>query len=88
MKLIDNWKAVLLKSWTVWLSMASALAGFVEMTHADLAALLPVLQPFLTDRQAGTLAAVLAALVPLARVIKQASLAVASVVPAPQEPQA
>ena len=87
MKLIDNWKAVLLNSWAVWLSMASALAGFVEMAHADLAALLPVLQPFLTDRQAGDLAIVLAALVPLVRVLKQASLAVASVVPEQQEQQ-
>lgn len=75
-QLVEDWARVLRRSWAVWLAVASAIAGVVELNHADLAQLLPLLAPWLGDRQAGTLASVLAAAVPLVRVIKQASLAV------------
>lgn len=74
MKLIDNWRTVLLRAWTVWLAVLAALAGVVEAVHADVVALLPLLQPYLSDGQAAKLAAICAAAVPLARIVKQVRL--------------
>lgn len=75
-ELVEDWARVLRRSWAVWLAITSAIAGVVEINHADIAQLLPLLSPWLGDRQAGTLASVLAAAVPLVRIVKQASLAV------------
>lgn len=76
MKLVDNWKSVLLKAWTVWLAVVSAVAGLVQAIHADVVALVPVFSRFLDDGQAGVLSMVTAAMIPLARIVKQVSISI------------
>lgn len=76
MKLVDNWKSVLLKAWTVWLAVVSAVAGLVQAIHADVVALVPVFSQFLDDGQAGVLSMVTAAMIPLARIVKQVSISI------------
>lgn len=73
-RLAPNWKQILVRAWTVWLAVISALASYVQTVHADVVALLPVLKPYLSEGQAGLVALAAAAMVPLARIIKQASL--------------
>ena len=72
--IVDNWRAILRRAWTVWLAALAAVAGFVEVTHADILAALPALTPYLGDSQAAKVAALAAALLPLARIVKQATL--------------
>lgn len=79
-KVVENWKVVLLRSWAVWFGVISAIAGVIELNHSQLALLFPLIEPYLTDKQAGTVAAVLAGMVPVARILKQTSLAVSAVV--------
>lgn len=76
MRLVDNWKSVLLKAWTVWLAVVSAVAGLVQAIHADVVALVPVFSQFLDDGQAGVLSMVTAAMIPLARIVKQVSISI------------
>jgi len=76
MKLVDNWKSVLLKAWTVWLAVVSAVAGLVQAIHADVVSLVPVFSQFLDDGQAGVLSMVTAAMIPLARIVKQVSISI------------
>lgn len=76
MMLVDNWKSVLLKAWTVWLAVVSAVAGLVQAIHADVVALVPVFSQFLDDGQAGMLSMVTAAMIPLARIVKQVSISI------------
>lgn len=76
MMLVDNWKSVLLKAWTVWLAVVSAVAGLVQAIHADVVALVPVFSQFLDDGQAGVLSMVTAAMIPLARIVKQVSISI------------
>lgn len=77
MKLVENWRAVLRRSFAVWLAVASALLGAVEVWHADLVALFEVARPFLDDNEAGKLSALLAAVIPVARIIRQVSISAA-----------
>lgn len=77
MTLVDNWKTILLRAWTVWLAVLASLAGTVEVIHADLVQLLPLLQPYLSDSQGAKVAALCAALLPLARIVKQTGIGAA-----------
>jgi len=80
MKLIENAGPVLLKSYTTWFSMLAAGLAGVEVFHAELVKLLPLMQPFLSEGVSAKAAAVTAMLIPLVRVIQQASVAIQSTV--------
>jgi hypothetical protein len=73
--LVPNWKSILTRAWTVWLAVISALATYLQMVQSDVLAVIPALQPYLGEGQAGKVAMVAAVAVPLARVLKQTSLA-------------
>ena len=75
--LVDNWRQVLLRSWTVWLAVGAFLFGTVEYWQADVLALLPVALPFLPESVARAISTILTAAIPLARIKKQLSLAIA-----------
>lgn len=74
LELIPNWRRVLLRSWTVFVAVLSGLLASAEAMHADLMALLPVLQPYVQEGTAAIASAVLAGLVPVVRIFRQASL--------------
>jgi hypothetical protein len=74
-QLVPNWKSILTRAWTVWLAIISAVATYLQMVQSDVLALAPALQPYLGEGQAGKVAMVAAVAVPLARVLKQTSLA-------------
>jgi len=67
MKLISNWRQVLKKSAASWMGVASAVAGSVEIADQIIPGFIPLLPP----NVAGTVSVVLAAAVPVARVINQ-----------------
>ena len=64
---IDNKREVLRKSYAVWLGLGSAFAGLIDLA----AQIVPGFLPFLPEHTGATVAVVLAALVPVGRVIKQ-----------------
>lgn len=74
--LIDNWRAVLKKSLTVWFAIGAAFFGAVEFWHEDFLALLPIAAPFLPEKAAGAISTLLTAAIPFARIKKQVSLAI------------
>lgn len=74
--LVPNWKQVLTRAWAVWLAVISALATYLQMVQADVLELLPALQPYLGEGQAGKVALVTAVMVPLVRIVKQTSLVI------------
>ncbi|MDP1686895.1 hypothetical protein [Hydrogenophaga sp.] len=76
LELVPNWKRVLLRSWAVLMAVLSGLLASAEAMHADLMALLPVLQPYVQEGTAAIASAVVAGLVPVVRIFRQASLAV------------
>jgi hypothetical protein len=82
MKLIENAGPVLLKSYTTWMAVVTAVLVGVEAFHAQVVDLLPLLSPFLSEGVAAKLAGLTAMLIPLVRVIRQASIAVTSTVDA------
>lgn len=76
MKLIENAGPVLMKSYTTWMSVLTAILLGVEAFHAQAVELLPLLEPFLSEGAAAKLAGLTAMLIPLVRVIRQSSVAV------------
>lgn len=74
LELVPNWKRVLLRSWTVLVALCAGLLASAEAMHADLMALLPVLQPYVKEGTAAIAATLLSALVPVVRIFRQASL--------------
>lgn len=82
MQLIDNAGPVLLKSYTTWMAVITAMLVGVEAFHAQVVELLPLLQPFLSEGAAAKVAALTAMMIPLVRVVRQASLAVSATVDA------
>lgn len=74
MKLIDNAGPVLKKSYTTWMAALAFVLGIVEYLDSQIATILPLLKPFISDSQAGLVATVVTALIPIARVLPQASL--------------
>lgn len=75
--LVENWRQVLLRSYTVWMAVGAALLGGIEYWHADVLSLLPIVAPFLPEKLAGALGSLLTAAIPLARIKKQISVAIA-----------
>lgn len=75
-KLVENWPAILRRAYSVWLAALASAAALVEVIHADIVALLPLLAPYLSDSQGAKLAAVCTALLPLARIVKQVAVEV------------
>lgn len=67
MRLIENWRAVMARSYTTWLSIASAIATGVEIANQ----VAPALMPFLPPLAAAKVALVLSAATPVVRVIQQ-----------------
>ena len=67
MKLIDDWKKILFGSWSSRLAIASSLLGCIEF-------LLPLFQDAIPRGPFAAASLLLAALVPVARVIAQAEL--------------
>lgn len=78
MKLIDNPGPVLRRSYTTWMAVLTAVLVGVEAFHEQFIVLLPLLQPFLSEGAAAKLAAFTALLIPVVRVIRQTSIAVAA----------
>ena len=74
-QLVPNWRKVLTRAWAVWLAVISALATYLQMVQSDVIELLPALQPYLGEGQAGKVALAAAVSVPLVRVIRQTSIA-------------
>lgn len=79
-QLVENWRRVLARAWTVWLAVASALLIAVQEVQADVSALLPALAPLLDEGWARILSLVSVAMIPVARIVKQVTLAVDDVV--------
>lgn len=73
-ELVPNWKRVLFRAWTVWVAVFSALLGSAEVYHAELVQLLPLLQDHLAPGTAGKWSLLLAAMLPVVRIIRQAKL--------------
>lgn len=78
MKLINNWKAVLLKAWSMWCAYLAFALYMVEHFHADIVASLPILTPLIGEGWAGRLSGLFIAIIPAARVYSQAKLAIDS----------
>jgi hypothetical protein len=66
-KLLPNWKAVLWRSWSVWLGIAASLLGAIEL-------LLPLFQDWMPRGPFAIASLVLALAVPVARITAQATL--------------
>lgn len=75
--LVENWRKVLVRSYTVWFAVVSALFAAVELWHADVLALLPMIAPFLPPKMAGLISFFTTGLIPLVRIIKQVKVAIA-----------
>ena len=75
-ELVPNWRQILTRAWAVWLAVISALATYLQMVQSDVVELIPALQPYLGEGQAGKVALVAAVAVPLVRIVKQTSLAI------------
>lgn len=73
-ELVPNWRRVLLRAWTVWVAILSALLGSAEVYHAELMQLLPALQQYLEPGTAGKASLALALAMPVVRIIRQAKL--------------
>lgn len=72
MTLIDNWKAVLLKSWAMYGVYLSALFGALGcLTDAQMAQLLPLTQGFVTPKFYQGLSLFVLTLVPILRTLYQ-----------------
>lgn len=67
MKLIDNWRAVISKSWSFWLMIASAALGAAELA-------LPLFNGVFPQKLFATASMVVGILAAVARVIYQASM--------------
>lgn len=78
--LVPNWRRVLARAWTVWLAVASALLIAVQQMQADVSALVPALAPLLDEGWARILSLVSVLMIPVARIVKQVTLAVDDVV--------
>lgn len=78
MTLIENWKAVLLKAWSMWCAYLAFAMYMVETFHADIVAALPILTPLIGDGWAGKLSALFIAIIPAARLFRQTKLALDS----------
>lgn len=76
MKLIENAGPVLQKSYTTWMAVLAFVLGIVEYLDSQIATILPLLKPFISDSQAGLVATLVTALIPIVRVLPQASLQV------------
>lgn len=74
--LVPNWKQVIKRAWTVWLAFLSALFAVIEVVHADLLSLLPALTPYLEEGTAAKASALIAVIIPLARIWRQTKLTV------------
>lgn len=74
MNLIDNWQAVLTKAWSAWCAYLAFALYMVETFHADIVASLPILTPIIGEGWAGRFAGFFIAIIPLARVYRQAKL--------------
>ena len=75
-ELVPNWRQILTRAWAVWLAVISALATYLQLVQSDVVELIPALQPYLGEGQAGKVALVAAVAVPLVRIVKQTSLAI------------
>lgn len=71
---VDNASDVLKKSQVVWGAVAAFLLGLAETQQAELVQLLPLLQPYVAPGTFLKLAMFVNLVLPLLRVIKQASL--------------
>jgi hypothetical protein len=67
MKLIDNWRAVISKSWSFWLMIASAALGAAELA-------LPLFNGVFPPKLFATASMVVGILAAVARVVYQASM--------------
>lgn len=67
MKLIENWKAVLQKSWSLWLAVLSAALSAIEVT-------LPLFTTVVPPNLFASLSMITAIAAAMARVIHQASM--------------
>ena len=67
MKLIDNWRAVISKSWSFWLMIASAALGAAELA-------LPLFNGVFPQKLFATASMVVGILAAVARVVYQASM--------------
>lgn len=74
LQLVPNARRVLLRAWSAWLGLVSMLLGSAEFYHSQLIQLLPILQPYLKPGTALLLSMMVGAMVPVARIIKQAQL--------------
>lgn len=74
LQLIDEWKAVLLRGWSMLAAYASALFGVLGEFHTDLVALLPTLADYTSAAGMRGLSFLFLVLVPVGRVFKQAKL--------------
>jgi hypothetical protein len=66
-KLLPNWKAVLWRSWSVWLGIAASVLGAIEL-------LLPLFQEAIPRGPFAIASIALAVLVPIARIVAQPAL--------------
>jgi len=67
MKLIDNWRAVISKSWSFWLMIASAALGAAELT-------LPLFNGVFPQKLFATASMLVGIAAAVARVVYQASM--------------
>jgi hypothetical protein len=67
MKLIDNWRAVVSKSWALWLSLLSATLSAIEVW-------LPMANVLFPPKTFAIASGVVAVLAAVARVVYQASI--------------
>lgn len=67
MKLIDNWRAVISKSWSFWLMIASAALGAAELA-------LPLFNGVFPQKLFATASMVVGIMAAVARVVYQASM--------------
>jgi hypothetical protein len=73
--IIENPGQVLARAWSVWLAVLAALLAGMDAFGPELLAALPGMDAALGTGWGSKAAALLAALVPLARIVRQVSLA-------------
>lgn len=73
--IIENPGQVLARAWSVWLAVLAALLAALDAFGPELLAALPGVDAVLGTGWGSKAAALLAALVPLARIVRQVSLA-------------
>lgn len=76
-KLVPGWKEVLKRSVAVWFAVLSVMLGLLEQSHAEFVQTLTLFQPYVPEGMFGWLSLLFAGGVPIARIYRQAKLAIA-----------